>query len=99
MAAEPEEEQVEKKKLPIVKILVMTLVSLLLVGVGVGGTVAFFILTKPPEDNPLAIVIEKKAGEGHYRVSVGEVADFDAGYVEAARLKTEKKIDIWVYKR
>jgi flagellar FliL protein len=64
MAAEPEEEQVEKKKLPIVKILIMTLVGLLLVGVGAGGTVAYFILTKPPEDNPLAIVIEKKAG-GH----------------------------------
>jgi nucleoid DNA-binding protein len=44
-------------------------------------------------------IIEKKAGEGHYRVSVGEVADFDAGYAAAARLKTEKKLDIWVYKR
>ena len=62
MAAEPEEEQVEKKKLPIVKILIMALVGLMLVGVGAGGTVAYFILTKPPEDNPLAIVIEKKAG-------------------------------------
>ncbi len=46
-----------------------------------------------------AQIIEKKAGEGHYRVSVGEVADFDAGYAAAARLKTEKKLDIWVYKR
>jgi nucleoid DNA-binding protein/cell division protein FtsN len=44
-------------------------------------------------------IIEKKAGEGHYRVSVGEVADFDAGYAAAARLKAEKKLDIWVYKR
>jgi nucleoid DNA-binding protein len=44
-------------------------------------------------------IIEKKAGEGHYRVSVGEVADFDSGYAAAARLKAEKKLDIWVYKR
>lgn len=44
-------------------------------------------------------IIEKQAGEGHYRVSVGEVADFDAGYAAAARLKAEKKLDIWVYKR
>ncbi|MDT8887331.1 HU domain-containing protein [Aquirufa regiilacus] len=44
-------------------------------------------------------IIEKQAGEGHYRVSVGEVADFDAGYAAATRLKTEKKLDIWVYKR
>ena len=76
MAAEPEEEQVEKKKLPIVKILIMTLVGLLLVGVGAGGTVAYFILTKPPEDNPLAIVIEKKAGgdahsDGHGAPAAG----------------------------
>jgi hypothetical protein len=27
------------------------------------------------------------------------VADFDAGYAAAARLKAEKKLDIWVYKR
>lgn len=76
MAAEPEEEQVEKKKLPIVKILIMALVGLLLVGVGAGGTVAYFILTKPPEDNPLAIVIEKKAGgdahgDGHGAPAAG----------------------------
>jgi cell division protein FtsN len=44
-------------------------------------------------------IIEKQAGEGHYHVSVGEVADFDAGYAAAARLKAEKKLDIWVYKR
>lgn len=44
-------------------------------------------------------IIEKQAGEGHFRVSVGEVADFDAGYAAAARLKAEKKLDIWVYKR
>lgn len=61
MAAETEE-QPEKKKVSIVKIAIMALVGLMLVGVGAGGTVAYFILTKPPEDNPLAIVIEKKAG-------------------------------------
>jgi flagellar FliL protein len=76
MAAEQEEEQVEKKKLPIVKILIMGLVGLLLVGVGAGGTVAYFILTKPPEDNPLAIVIEKKQpadahGDGHGAPAAG----------------------------
>jgi len=76
MAAEQEEEQVEKKKLPIVKILIMVLAGLLLVGVGAGGTVAYFILTKPPEDNPLAIVIEKKAGgdahgDGHGAPAAG----------------------------
>ncbi len=43
-------------------------------------------------------IIEKAAGEMHYRVSVGEVADFNAGYAAAARMKSEKKLDIWVYK-
>jgi flagellar FliL protein len=89
MAAEPEEEQVEKKKLPIVKILIMALVGLLLVGVGAGGTVAYFILTKPPEDNPLAIVIEKKAGgdahgDGHGAPAAGKDAGKDAHGAPAA---------------
>jgi len=44
-------------------------------------------------------ILEKGAGEEHFRVSVGEVADFNEGYAAAARLKTEKKLDIWVYKR
>ncbi len=44
-------------------------------------------------------IIEKGAGEVHFRVSVGEVADFNEGYAAAARLKSEKKLDIWVYKR
>ncbi len=44
-------------------------------------------------------ILEKRAGETHYRVSVGEVADFNTGYAEAAQLKTSKKLDIWVYKR
>jgi nucleoid DNA-binding protein len=44
-------------------------------------------------------IIEKEIGDTHYRVSLGEVSDFDAGYAAAARLKTEKKLDIWVYKR
>jgi flagellar FliL protein len=79
MAAEPEEEQVEKKKLPIVKILIMTLVGLLLVGVGAGGTVAYFILTKPPEDNPLAIVIEKKAGGDAHGDGAPAAGGKDAG--------------------
>ena len=44
-------------------------------------------------------IIEKRAGEEHFRVSVGEVPDFNKGYAEAARLKSEKNLDIWVYKR
>jgi len=90
MAAEQEEEQVEKKKLPIVKILIMALVGLLLVGVGAGGTVAYFILTKPPEDNPLAIVIEKKApagdahGDAHGAPAAGKEGAKDAHGAPAA---------------
>lgn len=44
-------------------------------------------------------IIEKKDGEKYYRVSVGEVATFDAGYEAAARMKSDNKLDIWVYKR
>jgi len=61
MAADAEDKP-EKKKLPIVKILVTVLGALALIGAGAGGTVLYFMLTKPPEESPLAIVIEKKDG-------------------------------------
>ena len=60
MAAEAEDQE-PKKKLPIVKILIMTVGAILLVGAGAGGAVLFQKLTKPADDNPLAIVIERKA--------------------------------------
>lgn len=43
-------------------------------------------------------ILAKEEGEAYFRVSVGRVADFDAGYAEAATLKSTKKLDIWVYK-
>jgi flagellar FliL protein len=60
MAAEAEEQE-PKKKLPIVKILIMTVGAILLIGAGAGGAFLFQKLTKPADDNPLAIVIERKA--------------------------------------
>ena len=68
MAAEAEAQE-PKKKLPIVKILVMTVGALVLIGVGAGAAILFTKLTKPADENPLAIVIERKApppaAEGH----------------------------------
>jgi flagellar FliL protein len=60
MAAEAEDQE-PKKKLPIVKILIMTVGAIVLVGAGAGGAILFQKLTKPADDNPLAIVIERKA--------------------------------------
>ena len=59
MAAEAEAQE-PKKKLPIVKILIMTVGALVLVGVGAGAAILFTKLTKPADENPLAIVIERK---------------------------------------
>jgi flagellar FliL protein len=59
MAAEAEAPE-PKKKLPIVKILVMTIGALALVGIGAGAAILFNKLTKPSDENPLAIVIERK---------------------------------------
>ena len=59
MAAEAEAQE-PKKKLPIVKILVMTVGALVLIGVGAGAAILFNKLTKPADENPLAIVIERK---------------------------------------
>jgi len=44
-------------------------------------------------------IIEKRSGEKYFRVSVGEVATYDAGYAAAAQMKSDNKLDIWVYKR
>ena len=63
MAAEPETEPT-KKKLPIVKILLGVVGALVLLAVGAGAAILYTKLTKPPEENPLAIVIEKKADDG-----------------------------------
>ena len=59
MAAEPEAQE-PKKKLPIVKILLMVVGAIVLIGVGAGAAILFNKLTKPAEENPLAIVIERK---------------------------------------
>lgn len=63
MATEPETEPT-KKKLPIVKILLGVVGALILLAVGAGAAILYAKLTKPPEENPLAIVIEKKADDG-----------------------------------
>lgn len=63
--AEAAEETQEKKKKPIVKILLTVVGALVLVGVGAGGGLLYAKLTKPPEESPLAIVVEKKADDGH----------------------------------
>lgn len=66
MAEAAAEEEAPKKKLPIVRILVTVVGAILLVGVGAGAAILYTKLTKPPEENPLAIVIERKAApEAH----------------------------------
>lgn len=60
MAQEPEAEQ-PKNKLPIVKILLGVTGALLLLALGAGAAILYTKLTKPAEDNPLAIVIERTA--------------------------------------
>jgi flagellar FliL protein len=69
MAAEPEAQE-PKKKLPIVKILIMVVGGIALIGIGAGAAILFNKLTKPADENPLAIVIERKGapdakGDGH----------------------------------
>ena len=62
--AEAAEETQEKKKKPIVKILLIVVGALVLIGAGAGGGLLYAKLTKPPEESPLAIVVERKAEDG-----------------------------------
>jgi len=76
MAAEAEDQE-PKKKLPIVKILIMTVGAIMLVGAGAGAAILFQKLTKPADDNPLAIVIERKA-EGDAQAAKDDHAEASA---------------------
>jgi len=64
-AAAPKEaeQEGEKKKKPILKILLFVVGGIALIGAGFGSAILFIKLTTPKDENPLAIVIEKK-GEG-----------------------------------
>jgi flagellar FliL protein len=59
-APKAEEDGAEKKKLPIVRILVFLLVAIALLGAGFGSALLYAKLTSSAEETPLAIIIEKK---------------------------------------
>ena len=46
-----------------------------------------------------ANILPKLANETYYRISLGSAKNMDLAYAEAANLKKEKKIDIWVFKK
>jgi flagellar FliL protein len=60
MAQEPEVEQ-PKKKLPILKIIIGAVGAIIFIALGAGAAILYTKLTKPAEENPLAIVIERNA--------------------------------------
>ena len=46
-----------------------------------------------------AVILPKSENETYYRISLGSAKSMDLAYVEAAKMKKEKKIDIWVFKK
>ena len=46
-----------------------------------------------------AVILPKIENETYYRISLGSANNMDLAYVEAAHLKKDKKIDIWVFKK
>lgn len=46
-----------------------------------------------------AVILPKSENETYYRISLGSATSMDLAYVEAANLKKERKIDIWVFKK
>jgi hypothetical protein len=46
-----------------------------------------------------AVILPKLENETYYRISLGSAKNMDLAYIEAAHLKKDKKIDIWVLKK
>ena len=46
-----------------------------------------------------ATILPKLENETYYRISLGSAKNMDLAYAQAANLKKEKKIDIWVFKK
>jgi len=55
------EEGGEKKKSPVIKIVLFAVVAIAMIGTGFGSALLYMKLTSPKDENPLAIVIEKKS--------------------------------------
>ena len=55
------EEGGEKKKSPVIKIVLFAVVAIAMIGTGFGSALLYIKLTSPKDENPLAIVIEKKS--------------------------------------
>ena len=83
------EEGGEKKKSPVIKIVIFAIAGIALIGTGFGSALLYIKLASPKDENPLAIVIEKKSDvpDAHeapaaeaekpgtpHKVKVGEVA-------------------------
>ncbi|NDA46832.1 MAG: flagellar biosynthesis protein FliL [Alphaproteobacteria bacterium] len=83
--AQEAEAGTEKKKLPIVKILLTVVGSIVLMGVGAGATFMYFKLTAPPDDNPFAIELAKKEAEAAKADAGHGEAKADAGHGEAKK--------------
>ena len=54
------EEGGEKKKSPVIKIVLFAVVAIAMIGTGFGSALLYMKLTSPKDENPLAIVIERK---------------------------------------
>ena len=55
------EEGGEKKKSPVIKIVIFAVIGIAMIGTGFGSALLYMKLTSPKDENPLAIVIEKKS--------------------------------------
>lgn len=44
-----------------------------------------------------AYILEKKESQKYYRISIGSVSNMEEGYLKAATIKKENKLDIWVF--
>jgi len=69
------EEGGEKKKSPVIKIVIFAIAGIALIGTGFGSALLYIKLASPKDENPLAIVIEKKSDVAEASAAPAEEAE------------------------
>ena len=85
------EEGGEKKKSPVIKIVIFAVAGIALIGTGFGSALLYMKLASPKDENPLAIVIEKKTVRKGDRLTIGDLGSRAPAMMSCATSSTRRR--------